>query len=188
MGKDDKYKNRYLKGKQYTQAAPIFGTATCFLTVGIISLVLMTIHLDFIGLSSWGYWMFIPAFFIFVGGFGQINANRKYKKVVLAALMDRGAGAFKLESIALEVGIKPSDLLNVLIDLRNDGKVSYRFDSESGNIIIGETITYTPSTEYVPPPKKIQTALVSEGKGYCVYCGQKLEEAAQFCPHCGSKI
>ncbi|MHA1671695.1 MAG: zinc-ribbon domain-containing protein [Promethearchaeota archaeon] len=182
-------KDRYYSKEKYEAPMETFGVAIVFMIVGVISLVLLTFNIDFIGLSAWGYWLFIPAFFISIGGFNQIYTNRNFKKSVRVALMDRDfQGNHKLEDIALEVGIKPKDVLRVLIDLRDNGFVKYKFNSETGEIELGKGVEYKVSTDFIPPPKKIDAPLPAQDKNYCVYCGQQLHENAQFCENCGSKI
>ena len=123
-----------------------------------------------------------------IGGFSQISINNRYKRDVKGAILNRGSqGTHKLEHIALEVGIKPKDLLRVLQDLRNSGDIRYRFDSDTGMIELGQTVQYNPVSNYVPPAK-IEAPIHSEGKKFCVYCGQKFDSDAQFCPSCGSKV
>ncbi|MFW9824152.1 MAG: hypothetical protein ACFFE4_14505 [Candidatus Thorarchaeota archaeon] len=184
-----KYKDRYYYKESYEAAIGTFATAIVFLFVAILSLFLLYFNIPFIGLAHWGYWLFIPAFFIFIGGFQQLYRNYKYQQVVKNALSQRNfKGTHKLEHIALEIGMKPKDILRVLIDLRNKGIVQYSFSPETGQIILGEGITYTPSTEYVPPAKKLESPLPTEGKNFCVYCGHKIEASGNFCPNCGSKL
>jgi len=186
---EDKYRHRYYYKESYEAAIGTFAVAIVFLFVAILSLFFRTFYIDFIGLAGWGYWLFIPAFFIFIGGFEQLYRNYKYKQVVKNALAQRNfQGTYKLEHIALEIGMKPSILLRVLLALRNEGIVQYSFDAESGQIILGQPIKYKPATEYVPPPKKIEEPLPTEGKNYCVYCGHKIESSGNFCPNCGSKL
>jgi hypothetical protein len=186
---NEKYKNRFYYKESYEAAIGTFAVGIVFLFVAILSLFFLYFNIPFIGLAHWGYWLFIPAFFIFIGGFEQLYRNYKYKQVVKNALAQRNfQGTYKLEHIALEIGMKPSILLRVLLDLRNEGIVQYSFDAESGQIILGQTITYKPATDYVPPPKKMEEPLPTEGKSYCVYCGQKLESTGNFCPNCGSKL
>ena len=182
-------KHRYYSKEKYEAAIGTFAVATVFLFVAIVSLVLDFINYDFIGLESWGKFMFIPAFFIFIGGFTQIYTNMKFKKAIRVALMERGRiGTHKLEDIALEVGIKPRDVLRVLIDLRNNGEINYRFNSDTGEIVLGESVSYVKAESYVAPPKKLEAPLESEGKNYCVYCGYKLREGVRFCANCGSEL
>ena len=179
---------RYYSKKSYEAPMSIFGTAIVFIIVGVVSLVFNSLQFDFIGLRYWGYWLFIPAFFISIGGFTQIYTNRNFKKAVRVAIMDRNyQGTHKLEDIALEVGIKPKDVLRVLVDLRASGFVKYKFNSQTGEIELGEGVVYKQSDNFVPPPKKIEAPLPKKGN-YCVYCGQQLREGAQFCENCGSKI
>jgi hypothetical protein len=183
------YRNRYYSKKKYEAAIETLGVGIVFLFVAILSLFFLAFGINFIGLSSWGYWLFIPAFFIMLGGIQQYYTNNKFQKAVRVAILDRGnQGAHKLEDIALEVGIKPKDVLKVLIDLRQKAAISYRFNSETGEIILGEKVAYTKSEEYVVPPKNLPEPLETKGKGYCVYCGQLLPSEGNFCENCGSKI
>ncbi|MFX1295213.1 MAG: hypothetical protein ACFFD2_10230 [Promethearchaeota archaeon] len=46
-------------------------------------------------------------------------------------------GIFKLEFIALEIGIPSSDLLQILADLRDEGKINYKYNSDTGEIEFG---------------------------------------------------
>ena len=186
---DNRYKNRYYTKKKYEAAIETLGVGLVFLFVAILSLVFLAFDFDFIGLKSWGYWLFIPAFFIILGGFSQYYTNIKFQKAIKVAILDRGnQGTHKLEDISLEVGIKPKDVLQVLIDLRQKGVVSYRFNSETGEIILGEKVTYVKSEDYVVPPKKLEDPLETKGKAYCVYCGHQLPKEGNFCENCGSKI
>ncbi len=186
--KDLSYNRYYSKGK-YEAAIGTFAVACVFLFVAICSLVLLQFDIDFIGLKSWGFYMFIPAFFIFLGGFEQIYTNIKYKKAIKAAIAERNyQGTLKLENLALEVGIKPSDVLRVLLDLRVNEKIRYKFNPETGEIMLGEKVEYEKAEEYTPPPKKIDKPIASEGKKFCPYCGHNLVEKASFCENCGSKI
>ena len=186
---DERYKNRYYTKKKYEAAIETLGVGIVFLFVAILSLFFLAFNIDFIGLKSWGYWLFIPAFFIILGGFSQYYTNMKFQKSIKVAILDRGnQGTHKLEDIALEVGIKPKDVLQVLIDLRQKGIVSYRFNSDTGEIIFGEKVSYVKSEEYVVPPKKLEEPLETKGKTYCVYCGHQLPKEGNFCENCGSKI
>ena len=185
---NDKHKDRYYSKEKYKGAIGTFVTGIVFLAVAILSLILRAMNVDFIGLGSWGFWLFIPAFFIFIGGFQQLYTNKKYKKAVIQSLMDRGnQGEYKLEHIALEVGIRPKDLLSVLADLRDKGKIIYRFNPESGKIELGQKIEYVQSEEFIVP-SKVDAPIPSTGQNFCVYCGQQLEGASKFCPNCGSKL
>lgn len=186
---NEKYKHRYYSKEKYEAAISVFSVGIVFLFVAIMSLVLRAINFDIIGLTAWGFWLFIPAFFIFIGGFQQIYTNMQFKKSIRVAILDRGnQGSHKLEDIALEVGIKPKDVLRVLVDLRQKGVISYRFNSDTGEIILGENVVYAPVDNYIAPPRNLAEPLSTEGKNYCVYCGQDLREGALFCENCGSKI
>ncbi|MHA2325789.1 MAG: zinc ribbon domain-containing protein [Promethearchaeota archaeon] len=186
---NEKYKNRYYYKESYEAAIGTFATAIVFLFVAILSLFFRAFNIEFIGLASWGFWLFIPAFFIFIGGFQQLYRNYKYQQVVKNALIQRNyEGEHKLEHIALEIGMKPKDILRVLVDLRNKGLVQYSFSPETGKIILGKGITYSPANEYIAPTKKLDAPLPTKGKNFCVYCGHQVETSGVFCPNCGSKL
>ena len=185
----DKYKDRYYSKEKYEAVKGTFICGLVFLFVAILSLIFRALNILFLGLLFWGFWLFIPAFFILLGAFQQLNTNKKYQKAVMRAILDRGSqGTHKLEHIALEVGIKPKNLLRVLADLRESGKITYRFNPDSGEIELGQKIEYVPSTEYIAPSKKIEAPIASAGKSFCVYCGHQLERDAKFCPNCGSNL
>jgi len=164
------YRNRYYSKKKYEAAIETLGVGFVFLFVAILSLFFLAFGVPFIGLGSWGYWLFIPAFFIILGGVQQYYTNEKFQKSVRVAILDR------------------SNQLKVLIDLRQKGAISYRFNSETGEIILGEKVAYVKSEEFVVPPKQLAEPLETAGKGYCVYCGHELSTEGNFCENCGSKI
>ena len=182
--------NRYYSKGKYEAALGGFVLALIFLGVAVLSSVMVTLdlHDNFVSLETWGNWMFIPGFIILLASFGQINTNRNYQRAVKIAILERGNSAtLKLEDLALEVGIKPSDVLKVLVDLRNKGLLRYRFNPASGEIQLGETITYSQSSEFTPPPKSIKEPL-PKGKAFCQYCGHSIDTGALFCESCGSKL
>ena len=159
----DKYKHRYYYKESYEAAIGTFATAIVFLFVAILSL--------------------------FFRGFQQLYRKYKYQQVVKNAIIQRNfEGTHKLEHIALEIGMRPKDILRVLVDLRAKGIVQYSFSSETGEIVLGKAIIYTPANEYVPPAKKLETPLPTEGKNFCVYCGHKIEASGKYCPNCGSNL
>ncbi|MFW9882196.1 MAG: zinc ribbon domain-containing protein [Candidatus Thorarchaeota archaeon] len=84
--------------------------------------------------------------------------------------------------------MRPKNVQRVLLDLRAKGVVQYSFNSETGVIILGKTITYTQAHEYFPPNKKLEAPISTAGKIFCVYCGHKIEISENFCPNCGSKL
>jgi hypothetical protein len=190
MTKEFQIDRYYSKGK-YEAVIGTIVVGCIFFIVAIYSLFLIQFDQTdpFVSLETWGYWMFIPAFFILLGGVQQYYTNLNYKKSVTNAIMERhNQGTYKLEEIALEVGIKPNDVLKVLLDLRNQGKINYRFNASSGEIMLGENIAYSRSENFIPPPKKLQEPLKAKGKNYCIYCGHKVEPEAIFCENCGSKL
>ncbi|TFG08545.1 MAG: zinc-ribbon domain-containing protein [Promethearchaeota archaeon] len=183
------HSNRHYKEQGYQTTLGGFSLAGVFIFVGVLALIFRAIKVEFIGLRYWGYWLFIPAFFIILGSIHQLYVNKKYQKVLLNSLSQRDySGTHKIEDIAAEIGLKPNDVIRILLDLRNKGKVKYRFNSESGELILGESIPYVPSSEYAPSGKKIAETPHSRDKNFCPYCGQELKPHATYCPHCGSQL
>ena len=78
----DKYRNRYYTKKKYEAAIETLGVGFVFLFVAILSLFFRAFNINFIGLNSWGLWLFIPAFFIILGGVQQYSTNEKFQKSV----------------------------------------------------------------------------------------------------------
>jgi len=181
--------DRFYKKEKYEASIGAFVLGIVFVFIGVLALIFMRFGINFIGLRFWGYWLFIPAFFIFIGGFRQIYVNNQYKSAVKNAIVQRNKrGTHKLEHIAKEIGIESNIVLRVLLDLRNEGFVKYMFNPDTGEIILGESVSYTPSEEFEAPGKEVEAELPTVEKSFCVFCGQKLEVDAKFCPSCGSKL
>jgi hypothetical protein len=180
---------RYYAKKQYTGNWSAVGTALVFILVGILGIIFMFVPGDFIGLSTWGYYMFIPAFFILIGAISGLYNDRRYKKSVLVTAQSKGNSSASLENLSMETGIRANDILRILVDLRNEGLVKYRYDTSTGEIVFGESASYVQSTEFDGPMTKRQAEVQTlTGASYCPYCGHKPPAGANFCENCGSKM
>ncbi len=174
------YNDDYYLRKKYDTSLGVIILGTFLTVIGVISLILMRFRIAFLSLQNWGYWLIIPAFFLFISGIHQIYVNKRCKKTVKNAIFQRESkGSHKLEHIAIEVNINPKDLLRVLLDLRNDGIIKYRFNPDTGEIIIGENLLNNSLIDTSSSEKDV--------KKFCLYCGQKLDNNNIFCPSCGSK-
>lgn len=182
--------DRYYSKKDYKGDYSAFGSATIFIFIGVLSLVFRYYNIEFIGLASWGYWLFVPAFFTIVGAFGHLDSDRRMRNNVFLAVQNRGDSSVKLETLAEETGIKSKNVLRVLVDLRNDSKIKYRYDTESGAIMLGETVNYEKSPEFTEPisQKQLEVIYPSGEVNFCPYCGHKASVGMQFCESCGSKF
>jgi len=188
-----KTSDRHYMKREYAGNHAAFGTGIVFLLVATISLILRTINFDFISLSSWGFWFFVPAFFILIGAVGQLSTDKRIRRDVEATMRQRGSGRFPLDEIAAEAGVKRRFLLRVLMDLRNMGRITYRYDGQTGEIIVGEQITYQQAPEYQPLPSRnepVPLPAVQNERRYCIYCGQLFEPNTEikYCPNCGSQL
>lgn len=181
--------NRYYYKKNYTGNLSAFGTAIVFTIIGILSLVFRAYNIGFIELRTWGYWFFIPAFFIFIGGFSSIYWDNRMRDTVYSATVNR-KGRVKLENFAQEVSIKPNNILRILLDLRTKRGIQYSYDGATGEIIFGEETKYDQSPEFEAPlPKKQAEVIFPAGNvNYCPYCGHKPTAGSKFCESCGSKL
>ena len=74
---------RYEGSNQYLGA---FGLGAVFIAVGILSIIFAIFKIDFIGLRTWGFYLFIPAFFIIIGGISTFAKVKRLKREVLTAL------------------------------------------------------------------------------------------------------
>lgn len=182
--------NRYYSKKDYKGDYSAFGTGVVFIAIGILSLLFRRYGIDFIGLASWGYWFFIPAFFTIIGAIGHLDSDRRMRNNVLRAVQNRGDSSVKLETLAEETGIKPKNVLRVLVDLRNTGQAKYRYDTASGEIMLGETVNYEKSPEFTEPisQKQLEVIYPSGEVNFCPYCGHKASAGMQFCESCGSNL
>ena len=181
--------NRYYNKKTYKGDFSAIATGLVFAFVGILSLIFMRLNIQFIGLAYWGYWLFIPAFFIIIGGLGDMYNDRRMRDAVYAATLNR-KGRIKVEDLAQEVGIKPQNMLRILVDLRIKRGVQYSYDGETGEIIFGEEVKYEKAPEFTEPISKKQAEVIFPGGevNYCPYCGHSATPNMQFCESCGSKL
>ncbi|MHA1954955.1 MAG: zinc ribbon domain-containing protein [Candidatus Heimdallarchaeaceae archaeon] len=181
--------NRQYTKKQYTGNWSAFGTGAVFALVGIIGIILRVTGTDFIGLASWGYYMFIPAFFIILGGISGLLTDRRLKRAMLVTAQSKGNSSIKLEALSAETNIQANDILRILLDLRNEGLIKYKYESTSGEIVFGESVSYQQSPEFTGAMTTRQAATQEEvSTNYCPYCGHKPPAGAQFCESCGSKL
>jgi hypothetical protein len=180
---------RHYEKREYEGTNSSLGCGLVFLGVGIVSLVFSSLSITFMGLSTWGYWLFIPSFFMLVGAISNKSTDKRVRRDVLAVVQSRKLGRFTLDEIAADAGVKRSHLLRVLMDLRGEGLVSYKYDSQTGEIILGEAIQsqQAPGFEPVKKGQEPVVVAVSEHK-YCIFCGQLLDPQVKFCPNCGSQL
>ncbi len=181
--------DRYYHKKDYKGDFSAFGVAIAFTIVGILSLIFMAYDIGFIGLAGWGYWLFIPAFFTFIGGFSSLYWDKRMRDSVYAAGLNR-KGRVKVDDLAQEVGYKPKNILRILVDLRTNRGLQYSYDGDSGEIIFGEEIKYEQSAQFTEPMSKKQAEVIfpaGEVK-YCHYCGHKPPAGSKFCESCGSNL
>ena len=181
--------DRYYQKKDYKGDFSAFGAAIAFTIVGVLSLIFMAYDINFIGLAYWGYWLFIPAFFSFIGGFSSLYWDKRMRDTVYAAGLNR-KGRVKVENLAQEVGYKPKNMLRILVDLRTRRGLQYSYDGDSGEIIFGEEIKYEQAAQFTEPMSKKQAEVIfpaGEVK-YCHYCGHKPPAGSKFCESCGSNL
>ncbi len=156
------------------------GTAIVFTLIGILSIVLAIYNNPFIGLMFWGYWMFIPAFFIYIGAISTLFKNNRLKSQVLAALHNYHGKKIILENLAAEVLMQPKNLMRVLIDLRTEYKIKFRYDQITGELIIGEEAPAYATSEFTPSQQAIR---------FCRACGRRVDkDDSVFCTSCGSEL
>ncbi|MEE9409450.1 MAG: zinc-ribbon domain-containing protein [Candidatus Heimdallarchaeota archaeon] len=182
-------KNRYYSKKDYKGDLSLFGTAAVLTLVGVLSIVFRILEIDFIGLSSWGYWLFIPAFFTATSAFGHLYTDRRMRNNLLSAVQNR-SGNVSLDNLSMETGIKSQNILRILVDIRATHSIQYRYDVETGDIILGDTVRYEKSPEFVSPmPKKQMDVIFPSGEvSFCPYCGHKSVPNSSFCENCGSNL
>ncbi len=130
-----------------------------------------------------------PTSLTFLYNIKRINTNKRFKKLVREAILDRGnQGIHKLKNIASEIGMNPNDILCVLLDLRGKGLISYQYNSETGEIILQNIIENLSSKNQIISLIKFEESKLTEDINYCLYCGYKLQGKGNHCKNCGSKL
>ncbi|MFX1293233.1 MAG: zinc-ribbon domain-containing protein [Promethearchaeota archaeon] len=158
-----------------------FGVASVFSFVGFLGLIFLLTDINFIGLKWWGYYLFIPAFFIWIGGIASYIRQSRLKREALAALDSYQDSTVNIETLMQDLMIDRPGLLRLLIDLRTDRQIKFKVDSKTGDIILGETFT--------PPTLITDVAEESTAETiYCPQCGIQMTANSLFCPNCGVSI
>lgn len=170
-----------------------FGVGAVFLFIGLMSLVMRNTGIQFFGLYSWGYWLFIPAFFILIGAISHISRDRSIRQDVAAVIQQGGRSRYTLDEIAAEAGVRRHCLLRVLMDLRDLGWITYNYDATTREIVIGKQIMHQQSAVYYPIPSQnelVTMQVVQKKYHFCINCGQMLEDTAEkkYCPNCGALV
>lgn len=159
------------------------GVAIAFTIVGTISILFNFLKIDFIGLRAWGFWLFIPAFFIWISAISIYQKNKRLQKNVKGALDSYKDARVSLEDLSSETMIKKGDLLRILMDLRTDGKIKYRYDRNNGDILLGDYKEEPEPSKPKDEPEKPESKTI-----YCPYCGAPVTRDDKFCYKCGSSL
>jgi len=169
---------RYEGRNQYLGA---FGLGAVFITVGIISIIFAIFKIEFLGLRTWGFYLFIPAFFIIIGGISTFAKVKRLKREVLATLESYKNSRVNADDLAKELMMERPSFMRLLIDLRTDGSTKFRVDAKTGEIIFGEVFT---------PPAIEKEVATKEATGivFCPQCGYRISADSVFCPNCGSSV
>jgi hypothetical protein len=169
---------RYEGRNQYLGA---FGLAAVFITIGILSMIFEIFKINFMSLRSWGFYMFIPAFFIIIGGISTYTKVKRLKREVLATLENYKNNRVNMDDLAKELIMERPSLMRLLIDLRTDGLIKFRVDAKTGEVIFGEA--FTP-----PAIEKEMASKETTGTVFCPQCGYRIASDSAFCPNCGSSL
>jgi hypothetical protein len=182
--RESRFERRIVRERRYegrSQYLGAFGLGGAFIAVGIISILLNIFHVEFIGLQSWGYFMFIPAFFIIIGGIATYIRVERLKKEVLAALENYRDTQVNVDDLVKELMMERPSLMRLLIDLRTDSYIKFRVDAKTGELIFGQAFVPSPIDTKVTP-------IVATDTIFCPQCGFRISADSVFCPNCGSSI
>ncbi len=188
--------NRYYYKKNYKGDYSLFGSALLFTLIGILSIIFKKTNIHFIGLYDWGVWFFLLAFFTFIRAVSSYFNDIRMRNALLGYINMINSNKIKVEDLSARTGIKESNILRILMHLRMKGQIKYKFDPQTGEILVGEQVTYEKSPNFISPPSERQAIeLISQNDHsnkqfgyYCPYCGQKNSENDQFCINCGAKL
>ncbi len=184
--------NCYTK-RDYSGNHAGFGVGAVFVFVGLISLVMRNLGISYFGLASWGYWLFIPAFFIIIGSIAQIGTDKRIREDVASLLKQGGSHTFTIDEISREANVKRHFVLRVLMDLRDLGLINYTYYGASSNFIVGDQCGYQQVAVQQPGCQKnepIVSQVVQVKYHYCPNCGQAIEDTPdkKYCANCGSLV
>ncbi|MBD3192231.1 MAG: zinc-ribbon domain-containing protein [Candidatus Heimdallarchaeota archaeon] len=163
-----------------------------FLIWGIVSVVKPN--------APGGWWMFIPGGILFVSAISNIISYRYNRERILGAL--KSYQKVPIKQLAKELRMKEKEIKEIIIDLRTAGRLKASFDPESGEVVVLEVGGRAPreipmSMEPGEPSRKLpgkeEEAVTDsldsiKARGYCPYCGSKVQKKDRFCITCGAAL
>lgn len=109
----------------------------------------------------------------------KIHLSKKYNKLHKDLLKD--------------IGLSIHDLLSILLELKQDREINFKYDIDTGELLLNEIIQYKPNKKFIKPvkvPRNKKKLFIFKKKAlqldYCIYCGQMKSINAKFCEFCGS--
>ncbi|MFX1316252.1 MAG: hypothetical protein ACFE9T_10340 [Promethearchaeota archaeon] len=88
-----------------------------------------------------------------------------------------------------------NNLLSLLFELREEKKLNFKYNINTGELLLNEIVQYKPNNRFTKPvkvPRREKKLFLFQKKAsqldYCIYCGQVKIDIAKFCEFCGSRL
>ncbi|WEU40890.1 MAG: PCI domain-containing protein [Candidatus Odinarchaeum yellowstonii] len=113
------------------------GSAVIFTFIGVLSLVFNLLGIMFLGLAWWGFWMFIPAFFLYISAAESYIKNKRAEEYVVR-IIKAYDGDIYLDKLASELNLAYSDVKAIVVDAISKGKIKARIEASTSKLILLE--------------------------------------------------
>ncbi len=165
------------------------GVAFVFTFIAILSIVFNSLRIMFLGLAWWGFWMFIPAFFLYIAAVEEYLKIKRAVEQVLSFIKAYD-GDVNLDKLSSELNLDYFDVKAIVADLISKEKIEARIEASTGELIFDKDINKNKvgllnsnSDSGIKSAEENMSNII-----FCPHCKASINNSLVFCPFCGERI
>ncbi|MEM2109659.1 MAG: PCI domain-containing protein, partial [Candidatus Odinarchaeota archaeon] len=110
------------------------GVAIVFTIIGVLSIVFGLLQILFLGLAWWGFWLFIPAFFLYIAAAESYFKSRRAFEQIVNSI--KAYDSVSLDKLSAELNMEYSDVKAIVIEAIGKGEIKGRIEASTGRLIL----------------------------------------------------